>query len=91
MSATSSDRIAGYNRTRNKYKINWEQNRDQNSTRKHQQSNQDNPAGAAFIRNEGVNVYNPPEDEINIEQEHSSIDNIAKNIYTQVTEIYCVT
>ena len=40
-----------------------------------------------LLRNEGVNVYNPPEDEVNIEQEHSSIDNIAKNIYTQVTEI----
>ena len=48
-----------------------------------------NDMNICLLRNEGVNVYNPPEDEVNIEQEHSSIDNIAKNIYTQVTEIYC--
>ncbi|XP_023336659.1 uncharacterized protein LOC111707734 isoform X3 [Eurytemora carolleeae] len=86
-SLPANNTTAGYNRTRKKYKINREQNRDQNSTRKRQQSNQDNAVGAAFIRNEGVNVYNPPEDEVNIEQEHSSIDNIAKNIYTQIHSI----
>lgn len=49
-SLPANNTTAGYNRTRKKYKINREQNRDQNSTRKRQQSNQDNAVGAGFIR-----------------------------------------